>query len=68
MTEPKTVRIECTCNPDVHLGDGRRLVGPVKEGTKTTKGGDVAEVSEDVAKLLIDNGQAQESKRPITVA
>lgn len=64
----KPVRIECVCNPDVHLGDGRRLLGPVKEGTKTTKHGDVAEVSADIALMLIDNGQAIESKRDITVA
>lgn len=64
----KPVRIECVCNPDVHLGDGRRLLGPVKEGTKTTKHGDVAEVPADIALMLIDNGQAIESKRDITVA
>jgi hypothetical protein len=68
MTEAKTVRIECTCNPDVHLGDGRRLIGPVRDGTKIARHGDVAEVSADVALLLIDNGQAQETKRPVTVA
>lgn len=69
MTEvTKTVRIECICNPDVHLGDGRRLIGPVRDGTKVTKHGDVAEVGADLAKLLIDNGQVQESKRDVTVA
>lgn len=68
MTEAtKPVRVECICNPDVHLGDGRRLLGPVKEGTKVVKHGDVAEVPADVALLLIDNGQVQESKRDITV-
>ena len=69
MTEStKPVRVECVCNPDVHLGDGRRLLGPVKEGTKTTKHGDVAEASADIALMLIDNGQVIESKRDITVA
>lgn len=69
MTEStKPVRVECVCNPDVHLGDGRRLLGPIKEGTKTTKHGDVAEVSADIALMLIDNGQVIESKRDITVA
>jgi hypothetical protein len=67
MAEAKLIRVECTCSPDVHLGDGRRLLGPVKEGTKTVKHGDVAEVSEDIAVLLIDNGQAQESTKDITV-
>lgn len=61
------VRIECVCNPDVHLGDGRCLLGPVKDGTKTTKHGDVAEVDADLALVLIDNGQCIESKREITV-
>lgn len=63
----KFVRIECIVLPDVHLGDGRRLLGPVKEGTKTVKHGDVAEVDETIALLLIDNGQAQESTRDVTV-
>lgn len=64
----KPIRVECVCNPDVHLGDGRRLLGPVKEGTKTVKHGDVAEVSADIALMLIDNGQVIESKRAVTVA
>lgn len=63
----KTVRIECTVNPDVHLGDGRALKGPVREGTKTIKHGDVVEVDADTAKFLIDRGQVIESKRDVTV-
>lgn len=68
MTAPaKTVRIECICNPDVHLGDGRRLKGPVREGTKTIKPGDVAEVTEELADFLIDRGQVKETKLDVTV-
>lgn len=69
MTEPtdKLVRIECIVNPDVHLGDGRVLKGPVKEGTKTTKSGDVAEVDAALADMLVDNGQVKVSKSDITV-
>lgn len=68
MTEPaKLVRIECNCNPDVHLGDGRRLLGPVREGTKIIKHGDVAEVESEIAQMLIDSGQCLPSKRPVTV-
>lgn len=69
MTEAKStlIRVECVCTPDVHLGDGRRLLGPVKEGTKTVKHGDVAEVDEDIAALLLENGQVIETKRDITV-
>lgn len=63
----KLIRVECICNPDVHLGDGRRLLGPVREGTKMIKRGDVAEVNEDIAMLLLDNGQVVESKHPVTV-
>jgi hypothetical protein len=66
-TTPKTVRIECIVNPDVHLGDGRRLMGPVREGTKTVQHGDVAEVDEQTAKFLIKRGQVQETKRDVTV-
>lgn len=67
MTEAKLVRIECNCNPDVHLGDGRRLRGPVRAGTKIVKHGDVAEVPADIADMLIDSGQAVATKREITV-
>lgn len=69
MTEAasKLVRVECSCNPDVHLGDGRRLLGPVRDGTKIVKHGDVADVDPDVAKLLLDNGQVQKSTREVTV-
>ena len=67
MAEEKLVRVECNCNPDVHLGDGRRLVGPVREGTKIIKHGDVAEVPAGLAKLLVDNGQCIETKREVTV-
>lgn len=65
--ETKLVRVECLCTPDVHLGDGRVLKGPVKAGTKTVKHGDVAEVEPDLAKLLIDNGQATKTDRDITI-
>lgn len=68
MTEAKLVRIECNCNPDVHLGDGRRLLGPVREGTKIVKHGDVAEVTAHLAEQLIESGQCLASKRDITVA
>lgn len=67
MTDIKSVRVECIVNPDVHLGDGRILRGPVREGTKTIKHGDVAEVSPDLAKLLIDNGQVHKTDREVTV-
>jgi hypothetical protein len=66
-TTPKTVRIECIVNPDVHLGDGRVLQGPVREGTKTVRRGDVAEVDAEIAKFLIDRGQVHETKRDVTV-
>lgn len=61
------VRIECVVNPDVHIGDGRILKGPIKSGTKTVTPGDVTEVSADVAALLIDNGQAQKTDKEITI-
>lgn len=64
---PKTVRIECIVNPDVHLGDGRVLKGPVREGTKTVTHGDVAEVEADLAHFLIERGQVHETKRDVTV-
>lgn len=63
----KLIRVECICNPDVHLGDGRRLVGPERDGTKIKVHGDVAEVDEDLATLLLTNGQVQETKRDVTV-
>ncbi|MFD1104586.1 hypothetical protein [Sphingobium olei] len=65
-TAPKLVRIECVCNPDLHLGDGRRLIGPVREGTRVVQHGYVAEVDADLAGILIDNGQAKESKLALT--
>ncbi|HKR17652.1 hypothetical protein [Rhizorhapis sp.] len=67
MTEAKLVRIECNCSPDVHLGDGRRLLGPVREGTRVVKHGDVAEVEEALANHLLDSGQCIPTKRPVTV-
>jgi hypothetical protein len=67
MTEQKQVRIECICNPDLHIGDGRILLGPVKNGTKTVVPGGVAEVDKDIADMLINDGQAIESKRDVTV-
>lgn len=67
MTIAKTVKIECTCNPDVHLGDGRVLKGPKREGTAVTVPGDVAEVDADLAKFLIDRGQVKETTRDVTV-
>lgn len=63
----KKVRIECICNPDLHIGDGRILLGPVKEGTKTVVPGGVTEVDQAIADQLINDGQAIESKRDITV-
>lgn len=65
--EPKTARIECVVNPDVHLGDGRVLNGPVREGTKVVKHGDVAEVDSALADFLIERGQCVASKRDVTV-
>ena len=67
MTEAKPIKIECVVNPDVHLGDGRVLKGPIKEGTKTTKAGDVAEVDAKLADFLIDRGQVQKTDKPVTV-
>lgn len=64
---PKPIRIECIVNPDVHLGDGRVLKGPKKEGTKTTKHGDVAEVDADLAEFLIERGQVTKTTRDVTV-
>jgi hypothetical protein len=67
MAEPKTVLIECIVSPDVHIGDGRVLKGPVREGTCTVKAGDVAEVDPEIAAILIDRGQVKETKRAITI-
>jgi hypothetical protein len=61
------VKVECIVNPDVHLGDGRVLKGPEKEGTKTIKAGDVAEVVAEMAKFLIDRGQVKKSDLDVTV-
>lgn len=66
-SSPKPVRIECLVNPDVHLGDGRVLKGPKKEGTKTIRHGDVAEVDAELAEFLIDRGQVKETKLDVTV-
>lgn len=66
-TTDKPVRVECIVNPDVHLGDGRVLRGPVKAGTKTVKPGDVAEVDSDLAKQLLDNGQCKKTDLDVTV-
>lgn len=63
---PKLIRVECICNPDVHLGDGRRLVGPKREGTKIVKHGHVAEIDPALAEVLIDNGQVKETKLELT--
>lgn len=67
MTDAKLIKIECICTPDVHLGDGRVLNGPVKEGTKTIQSGDVAEVDAELAAFLIDRGQVQKTDKPVTV-
>jgi hypothetical protein len=67
MADTKSVLIECIVSPDVHIGDGRVLKGPVKEGTCTVKAGDVAEVDPEIAALLIDRGQVKETKRDVTV-
>jgi hypothetical protein len=67
MADAKPVRIECIVNPDVHLGDGRVLTGPVRQGTKTVQHGDVAEVDADTAEFLIERGQVQPTKRDVTV-
>lgn len=61
------VKVECIVNPDVHLGDGRVLKGPVKEGTKTIKTGDVAAVDEETADFLIDRGQVKKTDLDVTV-
>mgnify|MGYP003577899904 CR=1 FL=1 len=60
-TEAKDVEIECIVNPDVHLGDGRVLKGPVKEGTKTIEAGERAFVDPETAKFLIDRGQVKKA-------
>lgn len=67
MTDAKLIKIECICTPDVHLGDGRVLKGPVKEGTKTIQSGDVAEVDAELAAFLIKRGQVQKTDEPVTV-
>lgn len=67
MTDTKLVKIECTCNPDVHIGDGRVLKGPTKDGTKTVKHGDVTEVDAALADFLIERGQVQKTDKPVTV-
>ncbi len=67
MSEAKAVLIECIVNPDVHLGDGRVLKGPVREGTKTISPGEVAEVDAKLAAFLIDRGQVKETTRDATV-
>lgn len=67
MTEAKTVLIECIVNPDVHLGDGRVLKGPVKDGTITVSPGEVAEVDAKLAAFLIDRGQVKETTLEATV-
>jgi hypothetical protein len=64
---PKAIRIECIVNPDVHLGDGRVLKGPIKEGTKTIVHGDVAEVPADLGEFLVERGQVHATKRDVTV-
>ena len=64
---PALVRIEGLVNPDVHLGDGRVLKGPVREGTRLVSRGDVAEVTQAIADILINNGQACLSQADITV-
>lgn len=66
-TSTKPVNVECIVNPDVHLGDGRVLKGPVREGTKTIEKGDVAEVSGELAEFLIDRGQVAKTDREPTV-
>lgn len=66
-SKPSTVRIECLVNPDLHLGDGRVLKGPVKEGTRTVESGDVADTTPEIAQQLIDAGQAKETSADVTV-
>lgn len=67
MADAKPVRIECIVNPDVHLGDGRILKGPVKDGTKTVRHGDVAEVDAALADFLLERGQVQTTTKDVTV-
>lgn len=57
MAAPTQVAVQCVCNPDVHLGDGRVLKGPVKEGTVVKTPGDVALVDPDLADFLVKRGQ-----------
>jgi hypothetical protein len=66
-TAPKLVRIEGLVNPDVHVGDGRVLKGPERNGTRLVKRGDVTEVSQEIADILIGNGQAALSTANVTV-
>ena len=61
------VKVECIVNPDVHLGDGRVLKGPQKEGTMTIKTGDVAAVDAKLADFLIDRGQVKKTDLDVTV-
>ena len=67
MSVEKLVNIECICSPDVHLGDGRVLDGPQREGTKVVVPGQVSAVTRELADLLIDNGQVKETTREPTV-
>lgn len=65
--ETDTVNIECLCNPDVHIGDGRVLQGPQREGTVVVVPGQVTSVSREIADQLIARGQVRETDRPATV-
>lgn len=67
MTAEKLVNVECICNPDVHLGDGRVLTGPQREGTKVVVPGQVSAVTRELADLLLENGQVKETARESTV-
>lgn len=67
MASKPLVNVECLCNPDVHIGDGRVLEGPQKEGTRVVVPGQVTAVARDVADHLIANGQVRETDRKPTV-
>lgn len=67
MADTKLVRIECLCSPDVHIGDGRVLNGPQREGTKVVVPGQVTEVTREIADILLETGQVKETTREPTV-
>lgn len=54
--EIKYVNVENIARSDVWVDNGRRLKAPVFENNKRVKRGDIAKVTEDVAKVVVDAG------------